>query len=377
MNKKLIERCLAPQITRDLERKMVFLGGPRQSGKTTLAKMLLGREVETRYFNWDDIVDRELLIKERLPVREGLIVLDEVHKNRFWRRMVKGWFDKYGDRVRILVTGSARLDHYRYGGDSLQGRYHFLRLHPLSVAELRLSTPGEVKKLLAFGGFPEPYFLKDATETKRWSREYRTRVIKDDVRDLEHVMDIGLLERLALRLPDLVGSPLSINSLREDLGVSHIAVSHWLEILERLYFIFRIPPFGPPKIKAVKKETKHYLFDWTQVSDPGKRFENMVACHLLKWCHYLEDTQGRAMELRYFRDVELHEVDFVLMEDGKPTLFVECKTSNLEISKGFYYLHHRMPGIPALQVVLDEERDFVEKSGIRVCGAARFLRELV
>jgi predicted AAA+ superfamily ATPase len=202
-------------------------------------------------------------------------------------------------------------------------------------------------------------------------------VIKDDVRDLEHVMDIGLLERLALRLPDLVGSPLSINSLREDLGVSHIAVSHWLEILERLYFIFRIPPFGPPKIKAVKKETKHYLFDWTQVSDPGKRFENMVACHLLKWCHYLEDTQGRAMELRYFRDVELHEVDFVLMEDGKPTLFVECKTSNLEISKGFSYLHHRMPGIPALQVVLDEERDFVEKSGIRVCGAARFLRELV
>jgi uncharacterized protein len=377
MRTKLVERYLAPQIRRDLSRKMVFLGGPRQSGKTTLAKMILGSDAESRYFNWDDIGDRELLISERLPVHEGMIVLDEIHKNRFWRRMVKGWFDKWGHSLQILVTGSARLDHYRHGGDSLQGRYHFLRLHPFSVAELGISTAKKVKELLEFGGFPEPYLLKDSIETKRWSREYRTRVVKDDVRDLERITDMGLMERLALRLPELVGSPLSVNSLREDLNVSHIAVSHWLDILERLYFIFRLAPFGPPKIRAVKKQLKHYFLDWTPVSEPGPRFENMVACHLLKWCHYLEDTEGRGMELRYFRDVDLHEVDFVVLEDGEPLIFVECKTKDLNLSRGLLYLHERMPHVPAVQIVLEEERDFMHKTGIRICSAAKFLGELI
>jgi predicted AAA+ superfamily ATPase len=376
MRKKLVDRYLFSQVKKDLKQKMVFLGGPRQSGKTTLAKMLAEND-QKRYCNWDDDGDRELLLKGLLPVDEGLIILDEIHKYRFWRRLVKGWFDKKGDVLRILVTGSARLDHYRHGGDSLQGRYHFLRLHPFSVAELGLSSVNEVKDLLAFGGFPEPYLLKSEVETRRWSREFRTRIVKDEVRDLERVMDLGLIERLCIRLPDLVGSPLSINSLREDLQVSHIAVSHWLEILERLYFIFRLPPFGPPKIRAVKKECKHYHFDWTQVREPGPKFENMVACHLLKWCNYLEDTQGRGMELRYFRDVDLHEVDFVVLEDGKPTLFVECKIKDQDIGKGLLFLHERMPGIPAVQVVLDGVGDYKHVKGIRICGAHLFLSELV
>jgi hypothetical protein len=377
MNNKKVERYLSSQVKHDLARKMVFLGGPRQSGKTTLAKMLLGKGIETRYLNWDADGDREILLKGLVPATEGLIVLDEIHKFHDWRRLVKGWFDKKGDRLRILVTGSARLDHYRHGGDSLQGRYHFLRLHPFSVAELGLSTTRELKELLTFGGFPEPYLLKDENETRRWSREYRSRVIADDLRDLERVVEISRIERLALRLPELVGSPLSINALREDLQVSHVAVSHWLEIFENLYFIFRVLPFGPAKIRAVKKETKHYHFDWTQIPEPGPRFENLVACHLLKWCHYLEDTQGRGMELRYFRDVDLHEVDFVVCEDGKPLHFVECKTKDRDIGKGLMYLHQRLPNVPATQIVLEEDSDFTHSSGIRVCGAVNFLKDLV
>jgi uncharacterized protein len=376
MRKKLVDRYLFRQVGKDLTHKMVFLGGPRQSGKTTLAKMLAQGD-QKRYCNWDDDADRELLLKGLLPVDKGLIILDEIHKYRYWRQLVKGWFDKKGDDLQILVTGSARLDHYRHGGDSLQGRYHFLRLHPFSVAELGLSSVKEVKELLAFGGFPEPYLLKNDIETRRWSREFRTRIVMDEVRDLERVMDLGLIERLSIRLPELVGSPLSINSLREDLQVSHVAVSHWLEILERLYFIFRLPPFGPPRIRAVKKETKHYHFDWTQVMDPGARFENLVACHLLKWCNYLEDTQGRGMELRYFRDVDLHEVDFVVLEDGKPVSFVECKTKDRSIGKGLLYLHQRFPATPAIQVVLEDENDFKHINGIRICGAGHFLGQLV
>jgi predicted AAA+ superfamily ATPase len=376
MNKKLVDRYLCPQVAKDLKRKMVFLGGPRQSGKTTLAKMLAKND-QKRYCNWDDDADRELLLRGLLPVGEGLIILDEIHKYRYWRRLVKGWFDKKGNTLQILVTGSARLDHYRHGGDSLQGRYHFLRLHPFSVAELGLSSVKELKDLLSFGGFPEPYLLKSEIETRRWSREFRTRIVKDEVRDLERVLDLGLVERLCIRLPDLVGSPLSINALREDLQVSHIAVSHWLEILERLYFIFRLPPFGPPKIRAVKKETKHYHFDWTQVMDLGARFENLVACHLLKWCNFLEDTEGRGMELRYFRDVDLHEVDFVVIEDGKPLLFVECKIKERDIGKGLLYLHARFPAVSAVQVVLEDDGDFKHVNGVRICGAVRFLSELV
>ncbi|MBN2036734.1 MAG: DUF4143 domain-containing protein [Chitinispirillaceae bacterium] len=246
-----------------------------------------------------------------------------------------------------------------------------------SAAELKLKNRGQILDLMTYGGFPEPCLLRDENETRRWSREYRTRLVRDDIRDLERVVDLGLMEQLSLRLPGLVGSPLSINALREDLQVSHSTVSHWLEILERLYFIFRLPPFGPPKIRAVKKEAKHYHYDWTLVQDRGARFENMVACHLLKWCHFIEDTQGRDMELRYFRDVDLHEVDFVVLENGKPQLFLECKTGDKDIGKGLAYLHERMPSVKAVQITLDLEGTLAHRSGITVTGAADFLPGLV
>ena len=171
--------------------------------------------------------------------------------------MLKGLFDQRGGELRILVTGSARLDHYRYGGDSLQGRYHLHRLHPLSVAELGLCTERELRELMTFGGFPEPYLLRDRDETRRFGIQYRSRVVREELRDLERVTEVGLIERLAMRLPELVGSPLSINALREDLQVSHATVARWVTILENLYFVFRLYPFGAPRLRAVKKEAKH------------------------------------------------------------------------------------------------------------------------
>ena len=203
--------------------------------------------------------------------------------------MVKGLFDKRHDKLKIIVTGSGRLDYYRYSGDSLQGRYHFYHLHPFSFNEIKEISASPINDLLTFGGFPEPFLLRSEREARRWSREYRTRVIYEDLNSLENVKDVSSLEHLALRLPELVGSPLSINAIREDLQVSHQTVKRWLDMFENIYLSFRIYPFGPPKIRAIKKETKLYLFDWTQIDDLAARFENLIAFHLLKWVHYKQD----------------------------------------------------------------------------------------
>ncbi len=290
-------RYLEAQILDDLRQKMVFLGGPRQVGKTTLARSLPGGA--SGYLNWDVAADRRLILARTFP-QSTLLVFDELHKYRAWRNYLKGVFDAqagHAEQTSILVTGSARLDWYRFGGDSLQGRYHYLRLHPLSLAELGGSR-GALESLLRFGGFPEPFFRASERFSKRWSMEYRERLVREEIQSVERLLDLGRLELLMLSLPERVGSPLSINGLREDLQVTQPTVAHWLEVFERVYAIFRIAPFGAPKLRAVKKEQKHYHFDWTLIEKPGPRFENLVASHLLKWTHHQRDTEGNAYELR-------------------------------------------------------------------------------
>src|SRR3990170_3812386 len=266
-------RYLEAQVRRDLRRKMVFVAGPRQVGKTTLAKRLLGRHAG--YLNWDVAEHREAILRRELPVSD-FWVFDEIHKYRAWRSFLKGLYDSRRPLQRILVTGSARLDFYRHGGDSLQGRYHLLRMHPFSAKELAIRTSARLGDLLKLGGFPEPFLSGSEVEARRWSRDYRNRLVREDVAGLERIQDLGNLELLALRLPELVGSPLSINALREDLQISHKTVDGWLQVLERLYAIFRLSPFGAPRIRAVKKEQKHYHFDWSLVPSEPARFENLI-----------------------------------------------------------------------------------------------------
>ena len=214
-------------------------------------------------------------------------------------------------------------------------------------------------------------------QAKRWSREYRTRLIREDVVSLERIQDLGQLELLMLRLPDLVGSPLSINAVREDLQVSHKALSSWISALERLYAVFRLAPFGAPRIRAVKKEQKHYHFDWSIVPKTAARFENLVASHLLKWVHFEQDTKGRDLELRYFRDVDGREVDFVVTERTKPVLLVECKWADAPIDKSLRYLHTKFPDAAAWQVSAIGTKDYQNAEGIRVSQALSLLKTLV
>lgn len=304
-------------------------------------------------------------------------MFDELHKYIGWRNYLKGIYDQFGNEKQILVTGSAKLDFYRHGGESLQGRYHYLRLHPLSIAELGIKQTKDLIELLKLGGFPEPYFSSSEIESNRWSREYRQRLIHEDLFSLEKVSDLGKLELLMLRLPELAGSPLSINAIRQDLQVSHKTAANWLDIFERLYSIFRVPPFGAPSIRAVKKEQKHFHYDWSLIKDESNRFENFVGSHLLKWAHHEVDTKGREIQLRYFRDIDGREVDFIITEDGQPTHAIEVKTNDADISKGLKYFKNKFPDCDAWQISAIGNKDYLSKERIRVAPAMVLLSTLV
>jgi predicted AAA+ superfamily ATPase len=184
------------------------------------------------------------------------------------------------------------------------------------------------------------------------------------------------LELLALRLPELVGAPLSLNALREDLAVSHATVANWVDILERMYTVFRLPPFGAPRLRAIKKAQKLYVVDWSLVPGDPARFENLVAAHLLKWVHFEQDARGRDLELRYFRDVDGREVDFVVTEGRRPCLLVECKWGDAPVDRSLIYLRERIGDVPAWQISAVGTRDVQTPDGIRVAPALSLLRTL-
>ena len=359
---------------------MVFVGGPRQVGKTTFALSLLAGgsdESSPAYLNWDDLGHREAILAARLPAGQPRIIFDEIHKYAAWRGLIKGLYDTHRSSISFLVTGSARLDYYRKAGDSLQGRYHYYRLHPFTLREGggRLDAQATAH-LLRFGGFPEPFLRGEERFHRRWLREHSARVVHEDLRDLEQVREVSRLDLLLAHLPAWVGSPLSVNRLRILLQASHDSVERWIAAFERLYLCYRLPPFGSAPIRAVRKEQKLYFWDWSRVADPGARFENMVAGHLLKYCHFVEDTEGYAMELRFLRDTDGREIDFVVLRDGRPEFAVECKSGERNVAPACRYVRQRSE-IPRFYQVHLGTADFGDAaSATRVLPFWTFCNEL-
>lgn len=389
------DRYLHASIRADLKEKMVFLGGPRQVGKTTLARLSGKNDYKSyAYLNWDNRQDRKSILEGEFPADAGMVIFDEIHKYKKWKNYIKGEFDTNKDRFNILVTGSARLDMYRKGGDSLMGRYHYYRLHPFSMAEVlgaqpnisifkELTFPSSnrsaqlvFKDLIAFGGFPEPFLKKDQKTLRRFHNDRADRLIKEDIRDIEQVRDLSALQILVEILPARVGSLLSLNALREDLEVAHKTIKTWMDILERFYYHFRIYPFTSSSIKSLRKEPKMYLWDWSQVENPGVRLENMVASHLLKMTHFLHDAHGHKTELYFLRDIEGREVDFLVTIDRKPWLAIEVKSSKEDISKPLAYFTKKLKIPFAYQLVMEGGKDYWKKN-IRVISADKFLGGLV
>lgn len=390
----MLTRYLEQDILEDLRDRMVFVAGPRQVGKTTLARQILDRDHGV-YLSWDNREDRRDILAGNWPAGDPLVVLDEFHKYRKWKRHIKGEYDKHGDRLRFLLTGSARMDVYRKGGDSLQGRYHHYRLHPLTVAEIEGTSrpsglePGKelelgsnagrdsIDHLLERSGFPEPFLASSDRARRRWRKERIDRFFREDVRDLEDVRDISSLQLLADALSRRVASPISFNSLREDLEVAHGSVVRWVDILERLYHCFAVRPYSPRgSLRTIKKAPKLYLWDWTSVASPGARFENLVASHLLKLVHHLEDRDGHRARLCYVRDRQGHEIDFLVTVDESPWFAVEVKLSREETGSSLRYLVDRLKIPFAYQAVLNGKKDHVDR-GVRCVPAHRLLANLI
>lgn len=392
-------RRIAKNIEEDLH-KMVLIAGPRQSGKTTIAKSLQAK-YQGIYYNWDDDQDRMLIMKSQLDFDTSLWIFDELHKYRQWRSWLKSKYDKNGSDKKIIVTGSAKLDVYSRGGDSMQGRYFLHRLHPFTYSELlNISIDDDferiplmtniahdfdsLRSLLELGGFPEPLLKGSARHAKRWRNSYGARLVREDIRDLENLIHLDKVELLYNHLPNVVASPLSINSLREDLEVSFETVRNWINIFEKTYACFRLSPLGGNRllknIKAVKKEQKLYFWDWAMVDDAAARYENLLAFHLLRLSHWLEDIYGEKNELRYYRDVRGREVDFILTKNSKPWIAVEAKLSEQSLDPNLRYLLERVKIPYAFQVHLNGSKQWqvedINGCKVFILPATKFLANL-
>lgn len=367
-------RYLRPYILEDLKKKMIFLGGPRQCGKTTLAMSLN----PARHFNWDADEDRAAILKKEWTRDDELIVFDELHKYPKWKNWIKGVYDTQKEQHQFLVTGSARLDVYRRGGDSLLGRYHYWRLHPFTLSELPagMGAKQAFKRLLEVGGFPEPFLDGDARQARRWRLERIDRVLKDDVRDLEGVRNIQQLYLFVDQLRARVGQLCVLSNMAADIQVTPATAAKWLEVLERMYLVFIVRPWTKNLPRAVQKPPKVFFFDNADVlGDEGARFENLVATHLLKTIQFLQDRDGYRYELRYIRDKEGREVDFAVVRDGKLIEIVEVKWSDRNVSKSLEYYAEKLRPARARQIVGDLKSPY-DSGRIEVRGAIDALSSL-
>lgn len=362
---------------------MVFLAGPRQAGKTTLAKSIAADYASSLYFNWDILSHRDRLIKnntffeevERKGTDRPLIILDEIHKYRDWKNYLKGVYDQFYDTYRFLVSGSGRLDLYQKGGDSLAGRYFMFHLWPFTLAELAgnnatidsfLAAPletttergAELKQLweglAELSGFPEPFSSGKVTTWRRWSSGYAQQLIREDIRELTDVKSALTMETLYHLLSSRIGSPISIPSLSRDLQVSYNTVQNWLAIFERFFMLISITPWSARIARAIHKERKLYLFDTPRITDRGARFENMIALELWRAVTAWNDMGYGNFSLHFIKNKEQQEVDFLLARDNEPLLLIEAKMSEIQPSAALRKFQQAL-GVPAVQLVNEGE----------------------
>ncbi len=372
-----MERYLEKYIRQDLKEKIVLLSGPRQVGKTTLSVQLERSHV---YLNYDATSDRNIIRSEEWNRDTRLVIFDELHKMKNWKSWIKGIYDTEGNSPAILVTGSARLEIYRKGGESLAGRYFPYRLHPLSVKEICQyrdeSSRQALDKLIKVGGFPEPYLKNSERFAKRFRRIHTDTIIREDVLDLERVRDIKSIEIMIDLLKARVGSTTSYSSLANDLQVSVHTVKHWLQILENLYIIFPVRPYHKNIARSILKESKYYLYDTGAVEgDLGSRLENTVACALIKELHFIEDTTGSRVALHYLRDKEKHEVDFLTVVDNRPVSMIEVKVSDDHFSPSLFRFQKYLKSVKPYQIVYDLKHKR-SKDTASMMSAHEFLKNL-
>ncbi len=399
-------------------RHMIFLAGPRQVGKTRLAKQWLAKQgCQPLYFNWDDIATRRAYLNDsrffesparNLNIHDPWIVFDEIHKRRRWRDILKGAYDLFDEEFRFLITGSARLDLFRRSGDSLVGRYNLFHMMPLSLSEVvrerrRPCFLGETSKrncyetfeeeishapgpeikeayqaLHRHGPFPEPFLKQNDRFCRKWHQDYISLLVREDLRDISRVVELDKVENLLFLLPSRIMSPLSMPGLARDLEVAHTTVKNWLEQLKRLYLLFSISPWNRKVSRGLKKEKKWYFLDWHYAPDGAAKVENMVATYLHRTCFALTDMGYGNYRLHYIRTLDKKEIDFLVVHDDRPVLAVEVKSSSTTPSKALMNRHGWSLDPPTLGIQVVDQRDVLKKyaENTWVASIERFLRLL-
>ena len=377
----MITRLPYQQIWQTLadDKAMVLLAGPRQSGKTTLARQIATGFVNSVYCNWDILEDRRRIIEDpvfftrmsRRNTSVPLVIFDEIHKYKDWKNYLKGLYDGYAGEYKFLVTGSGRLDLYQRGGDSLAGRYLLFHLFPFTAAEidseradftsflqdpLELIVSGHEQRMQTWqqleecSGFPEPFLKAKIASWRRWSGTYGRQVLREDIRDMADVRHIDTMESLFALLPSRIGSPLSISGLARDLAVSYATVQSWLALFERFYLTFSIPTWTERIARAILKERKTYLFDLPRIPEPAARFENQVALELWRAVSSWNDLGHGEFSLHFIKNKEQQEVDFLIAKDRAPWLLIEAKLSDTQPSKSLLAIQKQVQ-VPAIQLI--------------------------
>ncbi|HRX16498.1 MAG TPA: ATP-binding protein [Spirochaetota bacterium] len=367
-----MDRYLEQIIIDDLKKKLVILVGPRQVGKTWLAKKIMFSYKNPSYLNYDNLKDKNIILNQSWLPSTDLLIFDELHKMPQWKNYLKGVYDTRPDSLHILLTGSARLDTFRHQGDSLLGRFFIHHLLPFCPSEI-MDMP--LEKFIERGGFPEPVLAESSTDAKRWRNQYMEGIIRDDILDFENVHNFKTLKTLLEMLRQRVGSPLSFKSIAEDLQVAPNTVKKYIGIFESLFIIFRITPYSKNIARSLLKEPKIYFFDTGLVKgDDGLRFENLTAVSLLKHCYTSRDVFGENRTLHYLRTKDGREVDFCIVDDDKISYIVEAKLQDDQPSKSLHYFKERYQ-LKAVQLTAFLRNEY-SKDGIEIVKGERFLREL-
>jgi uncharacterized protein len=375
-----MKRYLDNLILTDLHRKMVIVTGPRQVGKTTLSKQLLPAFERAQYLNWDVSDDRSVLTRQSWRSDAKLLVFDEIHKMALWKNWLKGVFDGRSNDQAILVTGSARMETFRYAGDSMAGRFFAYRLHPFSVKEW-CDASGTAPKdalnhLIERGGFPEACLAQNKNDADRWRTLYLDRMVRDDILEFSRVRDVNTMRVLVELLRDRVGSPLSLASLARDLGSSAKTIGSYLEILQALFIVFTVRPWHHNIARGLLQTPKVYFYDTGLLrGNRGVKLENASAAMLLKHVQFLYDSQGRETELHYVRTKDGAEVDFAISEDRHLTHLIECKATDSTPHAALKRFAKEHPEAIAVQIV-GELRQPQTRDGIEIIDAATWLAGL-
>jgi len=372
----MVNRAIYPYVQKDLKKKIVLLTGPRQSGKTTFSAQLVAAD----YLNYDNPEHRIRIRNQEWDRESRLVIFDELHKMDNWKLYLKGIFDVEGIPPSLFVTGSSKLDVFRKVGDSLAGRFFKYRMHPFDLKEVYQqfnTSPDELlETMLKVGNFPEPFIAGNDSFYRRWKKTHMDIILRQDLIDLSLIQDIPKLEHLIEILKRRVGSTISYSNIARDIEKDPNTVKRWIQLLENLYIIFKVTPYSKNISRSLLKDSKYYFYDVGQVIGDSQKLENIVACALLKDCHFQEDVSGYDSTLHFLRTKDGKEIDFLTVVDDQPRLLIEVKESDTNLSPNFNHFLPLFQTVKAVQLVKNTNRNTNFKNGCRLEKLSEWLCKL-